>query len=516
MNSQPRPLADCRGWLLGSAEVRRSPTRYPDHGAVTVARCLTVPIGPITEDASCDLGHPVTPRPLVTPLRRRLARRRARRRRRPGSGRRRTGPGTGGAAASPHGTATPTADDRHQPRDRQRLPRAHRAVRARPPASPGSRRRVNQICAPQNPNTIFAAAGDMIGASTFTSFIQQDVPTIETLNAAGLDVSSVGNHEFDRGLRRPHATASCRWPTGSTSARTSTTRTRATPRCRSTGSRRVDGVRVGFVGAVTEELPVAGEPGRHRGHQRRKPGRGSVTASPTSSATADRATAKPTSSILLVHEGAATTDIASATDPNSPLRPDRAERRRQHRRDRLGSHAPRVQPRDRRDGPVISSGQYGERFSNMEIALRPPRRSRSCSMENTIYTMATAFDAAGNVTAWLTEPDPATRPDRGRGRRPSRQNSAVSSLGDGSGELRPRGAAEPRRRAIVPREPRWRVDARQLRGRRAEVVAQLRPDPRRPDRLHEPGRPARRPGVGSRSPTPRRPRCSRSPTRSCR
>ena len=45
---------------------------------------------------------------------------------------------------------------------------------------------VKQIRA-ANPNTIFAAAGDLIGASTFTSFIQQDVPTIESLNAAGLD-----------------------------------------------------------------------------------------------------------------------------------------------------------------------------------------------------------------------------------------------------------------------------------------------------------------------------------------
>ena len=58
---------------------------------------------------------------------------------------------------------------------------------------------VKQIRA-ANPNTVFAAAGDMIGASTFTSFIQQDVPTIEALNAAGLDVSSVGNHEFDQGF----------------------------------------------------------------------------------------------------------------------------------------------------------------------------------------------------------------------------------------------------------------------------------------------------------------------------
>jgi 5'-nucleotidase len=31
-------------------------------------------------------------------------------------------------------------------------------------------------------------------------------------------------------------------------------------------------------------------------------------------------------------------------------------------------------------------------------------------MENTIYTMATAFDSRGNVTAWLTEPDPEIVP----------------------------------------------------------------------------------------------------------
>ncbi len=50
-----------------------------------------------------------------------------------------------------------------------------------------------------NPNTVFAAAGDLIGASTFESFIAQDKPTIDALNAAGLEVSAVGNHEFDQG-----------------------------------------------------------------------------------------------------------------------------------------------------------------------------------------------------------------------------------------------------------------------------------------------------------------------------
>jgi 2',3'-cyclic-nucleotide 2'-phosphodiesterase (5'-nucleotidase family) len=51
----------------------------------------------------------------------------------------------------------------------------------------------------ENPSTVFASAGDNIGASTFTSFSQQDQPTIDALKAMGLQVSSVGNHEFDQG-----------------------------------------------------------------------------------------------------------------------------------------------------------------------------------------------------------------------------------------------------------------------------------------------------------------------------
>ena len=49
----------------------------------------------------------------------------------------------------------------------------------------------------ENPNTLFVSAGDNIGASTFTSFSQQDEPTIDALLAAGLDASVVGNHEPD-------------------------------------------------------------------------------------------------------------------------------------------------------------------------------------------------------------------------------------------------------------------------------------------------------------------------------
>src|ERR1700688_2944826 len=48
-------------------------------------------------------------------------------------------------------------------------------------------------------NTIFVAAGDLIGASPFLSAMFHDEPTIESLSMMGLAIASVGNHEFDEG-----------------------------------------------------------------------------------------------------------------------------------------------------------------------------------------------------------------------------------------------------------------------------------------------------------------------------
>lgn len=48
-------------------------------------------------------------------------------------------------------------------------------------------------------NSVFVGAGDLISASPFESSSFEDEPSIEVLNALGLDFSSVGNHEFDRG-----------------------------------------------------------------------------------------------------------------------------------------------------------------------------------------------------------------------------------------------------------------------------------------------------------------------------
>src|SRR3989440_1345491 len=48
-------------------------------------------------------------------------------------------------------------------------------------------------------NAIFVAAGDLIGPSPFLSALFNDEPTIESLSMMGLEVASVGNHEFDEG-----------------------------------------------------------------------------------------------------------------------------------------------------------------------------------------------------------------------------------------------------------------------------------------------------------------------------
>ncbi|ASN38086.1 bifunctional metallophosphatase/5'-nucleotidase [Arthrobacter sp. 7749] len=111
----------------------------------------------------------------------------------------------------------------------------------------------------ENPNTLLVSAGDNIGASTFTSFSQQDNPTIDALGAAGLDVSVVGNHEFDAGFEDLRSRVIPRFAksTGNDGADYALaanvykagTKTAA---LREYAIREVDGVKVGFIGTVTE------------------------------------------------------------------------------------------------------------------------------------------------------------------------------------------------------------------------------------------------------------------------
>lgn len=71
-------------------------------------------------------------------------------------------------------------------------------------------------------HSIVVSAGDLIGASPLLSALFHDEPTIEAMNEIGLDLNSVGNHEFDEGaaelLRMQeggcHPDDGCQGPTG--------------------------------------------------------------------------------------------------------------------------------------------------------------------------------------------------------------------------------------------------------------------------------------------------------------
>jgi 5'-nucleotidase len=110
----------------------------------------------------------------------------------------------------------------------------------------------------QEPNTLVVAAGDLIGASPLASALERDEPSIAAMDALGLEVSSVGNHEFDRGveeLRRLQRGAHFTYLAANVvDAQTGQT---VFP-----GSvlKRVDGITVALVGVVLKETPQVVRP----------------------------------------------------------------------------------------------------------------------------------------------------------------------------------------------------------------------------------------------------------------
>lgn len=244
---------------------------------------------------------------------------------------------------------------------------------------------VNSIRA-TNPNTVFAAAGDMIGASTFTSFIQQDNPTIDGLNAAGLDVSSVGNHEFDKGWAdlRDRVQPRANWEYLASNLFDKATGDPILPEYY---TETFDGVTVGFVGAVTNELPSLVSPA----------GIADLTvgdvAENVNRVADDLRDGNPDNGeadvvVLLVHEGAATVSEASATDPSTPF--GRIVTQVDDDVDAIVSGHTHLAYNHVIDGrPVISSGQYGEKFSDMVITVDPETKG-IVSMVNTVKDMKTA------------------------------------------------------------------------------------------------------------------------------
>ena len=134
--------------------------------------------------------------------------------------------------------------------------------------------RINQLKA-ERPTHVVVSAGDLVGASPLTSALFDDEPTIEVMNAIGLEVNALGNHEFDRGVAhllrlanggcQPQTIVNrltCAGANGdflgarfSFVAANVLSRETEQPIVAPTWVKNVDGVRVGFIGAVTRSTP---------------------------------------------------------------------------------------------------------------------------------------------------------------------------------------------------------------------------------------------------------------------
>ncbi|MGE0727115.1 MAG: bifunctional UDP-sugar hydrolase/5'-nucleotidase [Acidimicrobiia bacterium] len=121
-----------------------------------------------------------------------------------------------------------------------------------------------------HPHSLTVAAGDLIGGSPFLSGLFHDEPSVESLEAMGLDVSGVGNHEFDEGLAelqrmqyggchpddgcyfpdRPYDGADFPWLAANVHFAGSTKTVLP-----GTSVETVGGVRVGFIGMTLEGTP---------------------------------------------------------------------------------------------------------------------------------------------------------------------------------------------------------------------------------------------------------------------
>jgi predicted extracellular nuclease/2',3'-cyclic-nucleotide 2'-phosphodiesterase (5'-nucleotidase family) len=237
-----------------------------------------------------------------------------------------------------------------------------------------------------NSSTIFAAAGDLIGASTFESFIQDDEPTIDALNEAGLEVSSVGNHEFDKGfddlLTRVMPRATWKYLGANVEYKdTENGHAAGAPALPETWCRTLPNGRVvGFVGAVTEDLEtlvsasaiedvvitdIVDAVNEHADDLKGPDGCGAGT---------------PADLVIeLVHEGAATTSVSSVTD-NSTFgqivagadeNVDAIVSGHTHLAYNHKVTVPEWAGRTVTKRPVVSAGQYGANLNRLQFEFAP-------------------------------------------------------------------------------------------------------------------------------------------------
>ncbi|MBO1753166.1 ExeM/NucH family extracellular endonuclease [Actinotalea sp. BY-33] len=251
-----------------------------------------------------------------------------------------------------------------------------------------------------NPNTLFLSAGDNIGASTFTSFVQEDTPTIEALNAMGLDAAALGNHEFDRGREDlddrvipladfPHLGANVY------------DRETGEPAYEDYWITEIDGVDVGFIGALTEDMPSLVTPAGIASLEFR-PIVEEVNRVAADLTDGDPANGEADVLVLLVHEGPASADIADSTDDSdfgriaTEVSPEVDVIFAGHTHQRHTHQIPVEGWADGLTRPVVQGGQYGETLARVTL---------------TVDADGEVVDNAAEIVPLVVDGQPAFEPD---------------------------------------------------------------------------------------------------------
>ena len=262
------------------------------------------------------------------------------------------------------------------------------------------------------PGTLLVSTGDNVGGSAYISSVLDDQPTIDILNAIGLDVTAAGNHEFDNGATDLSARLLGAFDAPVLAANvTGNDALLAEGDGDGVWTTQVDGVTVGFIGLVTDSLPslVAGSALE-----------GLEVADLVHTANARAAALKdgdPDNGeadvvVVLAHEDAA----VYATQFNGSV--DAVFGGHTH-----VAHATTVTGKDGNRIAVVQSGQYGELLGNITLSFDPATGAVGVVQAANIDLAASscATDAYG-VQAIV---DQAARESRAAGAR------VLTSLGTG-------------------------------------------------------------------------------------
>jgi 5'-nucleotidase len=235
---------------------------------------------------------------------------------------------------------------------------------------------VNQLRA-ANPNTAWVSAGDNIGASTFISAIDNDNPTIDALNAGGLNVSAVGNHEFDKGLDDLQNRVVPRASFPYLGANVYKDDKRILP---AYVVQNVGGVRVAYIGVVTSQTGSLVNPDGIKGVEFHDP---VAEANKVAEELHDSGAADVI--VLLAHEGAAAENITSVADLQKDpvfgdftrLTPDIDAIFSGHTHQAYAFEVP--VPGTDKTRPVIQAEDYGVKLGKAQLTYDPATHSVTAS-----------------------------------------------------------------------------------------------------------------------------------------